>query len=153
MKRKKISHEKGFILADVILGMFILTIAILALAGVYVQSGKSTLFADNRTVAYNWAQERMEELKADSSWRGSSTTTAPYKPIDNGTPPRDGFTRDITVSLATIASMPQTASNATLDSAFLTKMNNRLIDVTVTVSWTENGISKSVNLETLIDRE
>jgi Tfp pilus assembly protein PilV len=154
MEKKRVITANGFILADVVLGMFILVVAVLAIGGVYLQSSKSNIFADNRTVAYNWAQERVEYLKSTSSWRGdSSLKIDPTEPTDTGnaSPPRTGFSRTTTlVCPAAIASLPSTTARSSDN--LLTAVNKRLIDVTVTVSWTENGNSRSVTLETLIDR-
>jgi len=151
MDKKKKINANGFILADVVLGMLILVVALLAIAGVYIQSNKSNIFADNRTVAYNWAQERMEYLKANSDWRGNSLEgSPPNNPKDTGndSPPRKGFKRDTNPVCPTdITVFPNTADT------IKTTINNRLIDTTVTVTWTENGIDQSVSLRTLIDRQ
>jgi len=154
MANKAIINKNGFVLTDVVLGMFILTVALLAIGGLYFQSGKASILADNQTVAYNWAQERLEYLKSASAWRGnSSTSTPPTVPTDTGNslPPRSGFTRTTTVVCpAKLAALPATTINA---GTLLTAVNSRLIDVTVTVNWTENSRDKSVSLETLIERE
>lgn len=155
MGKKKVIIANGFILADVMLGMFILVVAVLAIGGLYIQSSKTNIFTDNQTVAYNWAQERMEYLKSTSVWRGnSSSNTPPTNPTDTGnaSPPRTGFSRRTTLACpAAIASLPKTTASSS--SKLLAAVNKRLIDVTVTVSWTENGKSKSVSIETLIERD
>lgn len=152
MGERRRRHEKGFILADVVLGMFILVVALLGIGGLYFQSARAGIFADNRTVAYNWAQERIEYLKGTGSWRGSSTAgTEPAAPADTGMPPRNGFSRTTSVNLAAITALPITTASSR--SNLLDAVNKRLIDVVVTVSWTENSIPKSVSLETLIERE
>lgn len=152
--KKKMDNENGFILADILVGLFILSLSLLAIGGFYMQNNKASVFTDNRTVAYNWAQERIEDLKSRSDWRGS-TDTNPTNPVDNGndSPPRVGFSRQTTlVYPATIASLPAITNNGTKDT-LLTAVNKRLIDTTVTVSWTEKGITQSVSLETLIEHQ
>ena len=156
MDKKKKVIANGFILADAVLGMFILVVSVMAIAGLYMQSQKSNLFADNQTVAYNWAQQRMEELKATSAWRGDSTTpTAPDPTLvpDIGTPPRTGFTRTASANVAvgTIATLP--ATTVVENSTLVTATNTRLVDVVVTVSWKESGKDRSIKLETLMERE
>ncbi|MDR3588877.1 MAG: hypothetical protein P4N41_04390 [Negativicutes bacterium] len=155
MDKKRTNGSRGFVLMDVILGMFILVVALVAMGGLYYQSTRAYIFADNRTVAYHWAQERMEYLKSDASWRGNSSQgTAPASPADagNSTPPRTGFSRTTTVALASLpaGTLPATTQAVSVP---ISKINARLIDVTVTVNWTENGQTRSVNLRTFIERD
>lgn len=142
----------GFILMDVVIGMVILAIALVAIGALYYQSGRSNIFADNRTVAYNWAQERIEYLKSSPSWRGDSGQKVdPVVPEDKDPPPRAGFERHTQVSLAALpaGTLPPANGAVELDIA---DVNKRLLDVIVTVKWTENGQQQSVSLRTLIDR-
>lgn len=142
----------GFILADVMIGMVILTVALTAIGGLYIQSSKSSRFADNRTLANNWALERMEYLKSTTNWRGSTQLNlGPTVPDDDGNdaPPRTGFSRKTTlVYPATITSLPPTTAGS--KDNLLAAVNNRLIETKVTVSWIENNVTHSLNLETLI---
>jgi Tfp pilus assembly protein PilV len=147
--------DRGFIFVDVILGMFILVVALTAIAAVFYQSSKAGIFADDRTVAYNWAQERLEYLKSDPSWRGSAAQNvapeqSPPDP-DGNSPPRAGFTRTTNAVLANLpeGTLPQTNGAVHVP---MSVINNRLIDVTVTVNWQENGQPQSIRLQTLIAR-
>jgi Tfp pilus assembly protein PilV len=149
MNNKRAYNKNGFILADVMIGMVILLIGIIAIAGLYLQSSKANLFADNRTKADNWAQARMEFLKADPTWKAAGVAPAD---IDN--PLLPGFKMQTTVSPANLLNLParsDSTTSAVSDATLLAAVNARLIDVMVTVTWNEKSGQQSVSLETLID--
>lgn len=153
-------NAHGFILVDVIIGMIILVVALTAIGGLYIQTSRVSLFADNQTVANNWAQQRLEGLKsADRSWRASLTLPVTDAAM-NSTPPRPGFVMETTAVVRnnTIAALPTRLPTAPVNTAFtvpdgvlLSAVNNRLIHMTVTVRWNENGNAQAISLETLID--
>jgi len=152
--------SRGFILMDALLGMIILTVAVLAIGGLYFQSSRAYVFADNDTVAYNWAQQRMEDLKADPAWRAafvnSNGNTIPNDNLFNANPPRPGFTIATVPVLGGINKSDIDGLTPYIDSHIdqgdmLTNINMHLIGVKVTVKWHENGIERSVYLWTLYD--
>ena len=148
------NSTRGFILLDVLIGMIILSVGVLTIGELYFQSGRSSVFADNRSEAFNWAQQRIEYLESDQSWRGSALLgTPPTNPADpdNANPPRTGFNRVTTVAVANLpeGTLPATTTAVNVPIA---KINNHLVDVTVTVNWLENGIPRTVSLRTLIQR-
>ena len=162
MNKKKVNQRaNGFMIMDVVIGMVVLLIGVMGIAGVYMQSSRSSLMVDNRRAANNWAQARMEYLKSDLNWRTGVTTGEIILDPENDAPPRATFTRETKVVAhpATLSSLPSKRSNgddgtgAVKDAALLEAVNNRLIDVQVTVSWKEKDISQSVSLETLIDQK
>lgn len=56
-------REKGFTLTEVLIGLIILAIGILAIAGMQITSIRGTSFSNNLSQASVIAQERLEELK------------------------------------------------------------------------------------------
>lgn len=159
MNRRR-EQNRGFILMDVLLGVVILTVAVVAIAGLYYQSTQANIFADNRTVAYNWAQSRIENLKATQGWRGVAGGASPAVSDTefNATPPKPGFRIQTNALLATLppGTLPATtqAVNVPMNrSGNRLGVNDYLLDVRVQVSWTENGRNETVELRTLIERD
>jgi len=60
----KIREEKGFTLLEVIISISILTIGILAVASMQATALRGDSFAQSRTEASTWAQDKMEEFMA-----------------------------------------------------------------------------------------
>lgn len=161
MAASKKSKIRGFVLVDVLIGVVILMVALLAIGGLYIQSGHAIAFADNRTVAINWAKARVEEMQTTYYWRGASGGDDPFVPADNGNenPPRAGFSRQTTVKLANVAAsdldfnMLDMTNTTKSQSQIIREINDRLILVTVTVSWNEKGQAQFVQVRTYIDRK
>lgn len=59
--------SKGFSLIEILIALVILSIALLALAGLMVQSTKNNSFGAHITEAATFAQDKLEELRA-TSW-------------------------------------------------------------------------------------
>lgn len=156
---KSRSANKGFILVDVLLGVIIIAVALIAIGGLYYQSGRANIFADNRTVAFNWAQNYIEFLKTDATWRGAAGGAAPNdaapRATFNAAPPRPGFAIQSSVPLANVSAVIQNLPATTMNRQVLTTaVSDHLIDVTVTVSWQENGQAMPpISLRTYIERD
>lgn len=124
----KLSHfnQKGFSLIEVLIGLVILAIGILAIAGMQITSIVGTSFSNNLSQASVIAQDRLEFLK------GLPLNDAR---LDTGThldPPNIGiFTRNY-----------QATRNP--DPNFVT--------IVYTVSWLEKGVSHSVSFRTIKGR-
>ena len=58
--------SKGFSLIEILIALVILSIALLALAGLMVQSTKNNSFGGRMTEAATFAQDKLEELRAIS---------------------------------------------------------------------------------------
>lgn len=64
---KELKRSNGFSLIEVIIALFILAVALLALAGLMVSTTKNNSFGGHITEAATFAQDKVEELKV-SSW-------------------------------------------------------------------------------------
>jgi type IV pilus assembly protein PilV len=64
---KESKRSNGFSLIEVIIALFILAVALLALAGLMVSTTKNTSFGGHMTEASTFAQDKVEELKV-SPW-------------------------------------------------------------------------------------
>jgi type IV pilus modification protein PilV len=106
--------KKGFSLIEVLVGLVILAIGLLAIAGMQITSVRGNFFSSNMTQASILAQDRMEGLK-----------NLPYAHADlsignhnDGVIPGTIFTRDYDVSLIAGTSM---------------------LNITVKVKWTDTS--------------
>jgi len=82
--------EMGFTLIEVLIAMMVLTIALIALAGLLSTTIRSTNLGKNTTIAANLAQEMMENLKmiATSNFddAGVADTVASSDPVAGTNP-------------------------------------------------------------------
>lgn len=116
--------KKGFVLLDALIGVTILSIAICAMALMYMQTTKTIANSAGRTKATYLAQQTLDLLKAQD---GNQTITDPVH--DSA----DGYTVEIkTLSVSAIA------ADAVIKTYLIPKQ--------VTVTWTESGQQNSVKM-------
>lgn len=124
--------QSGFILAEVVVGMMIITMSLIAITGIFIQSNRAASVAAEFSVATNLAQKQLELLKlrphtywenlalpASIGWQGTVGETEPYSVITN---------------------------------AFVSSDNNNLVEVVVVVSWKQQGQTRQVQLTTCYSR-
>jgi len=122
----KVFEEKGFTLIEVLIGLIILAIGILAVAGMQITSITGTSFSKNLTQASVIAQDRLEFFK------GLSLTD--FRLDTNNYP------NDIKVGIFT--GSYQTTRNA----------NPNYVTIIYTVSWLEKGVTHNVSFRTIKGR-
>jgi prepilin-type N-terminal cleavage/methylation domain-containing protein len=71
---KVLKRSNGFSLIEVIIALFILAVALLALAGLMISTTRNNSFGSSMTEAATFAQDKFEELRV-SSW-GSIASNA-----------------------------------------------------------------------------
>jgi type IV pilus assembly protein PilV len=127
----KVSHfkQKGFTLIEVLIGLIILAIGILAVAGMQITSIIGTSFSNNLSQASVIAQDRIEFLKG-LSLNDARLDTGTYNDgsliLPNGT-----FNRGYTAT-----------RNA----------NPNFVTIVYTVSWLVKGVTHSVSFRTIKGR-
>ena len=131
----KTNNQKGFLLLDVVLAMLIITIALVAVAGMYSKSLQASSKASNYTIATNIAQQRMEEIKNDIgdrrySIRDWSRVTYPVTIIITNTE----------IPNSTIETMASLYTPSDLAC--------KIIVITVTIHWNDNIGSNSITMTT-----
>ena len=110
-------NRKGFTLIEVLVGLIILAVGLLAIAGMLVTSVKGNYFSNHLTQASYVAQDRLEFLK--------------NIPIDNAA-----------LTAGTHPEAPVTISGRTFSRSYTVVVNGNLRTITYTVTWTE-GINHS----------
>jgi len=115
--------KKGFTLIEMLIGLVVLAIGLLAIAGMQLTSVRANYFSGNMTQASILAQDRLESLRQlDYSDAALSIGTH-----DDGTIPGTLFSRQHSVSLVPGAVM---------------------VNITVTVNWKDSS-SHSISFSTV----
>jgi prepilin-type N-terminal cleavage/methylation domain-containing protein len=115
--------EKGFTLIEVLIGLIILAIGLLAIAGMQITSIRGTSFSNNLSQASVLAQNRLEFLK------GLPLTDPNWDIADH---PND-------VNVGIFTGGYQAVRNP----------NPNYVTITYTVSWAEKGIPHTVSFRTI----
>ena len=116
-------NGKGFTLIEVLVGLIILSVGLLAIAGMFVTSVKGNYFSNQLTQASYVAQDRLEFLKSI--------------PINNAP-----------LTAGPHPETPVTIGGVTFSRSYTVVVNGSLKTITYTVTWTE-GISHSVSFTTM----
>ncbi len=122
----KIFEKKGFSLVEVLIGLIILAIGILAIAGLQITSIVGTSFSNNLTQASVLAQDRLEFLKG--------------LPLNDAR--LDTGTYNDALDIGIFKRSYQTNRNA----------NPNFVTITYTVSWLEKGVTHTVSFRTIKGR-
>lgn len=118
-------NPKGWILIDALIGMVILSVALMALAAVYGQAVKTTAADKNYNYAVYLAQQTLEDLKTQDG------TAAIILPADSDVTRDNNMTFHVKTRTISVSET----------------LNAKIVPVQVTVSWTEAGqLSKQVQM-------
>ncbi len=119
---------KGFTLTEVLIGLIILAIGILAIAGMQITSIRGTSFSNNLSQASVIAQDRLEFLKG-LPLADASLNTGDYNDLPN----------------VKICTLPQPTI------VYHAERNPipNYVTITYTVSWMEKGIPHTVSFRTI----
>lgn len=122
-------ESRGFILADVTLGIFIISVALLVISSLFTQALQIEKVASNYTIAANLMQKQLELLKCrvPSYWAGQNLPcTIPWQ--DHHLQPPAEY--EITTH------------------AVASSINSHLVEVTVTAAWQEKDKDYSMQFVT-----
>lgn len=137
---KYVKRQDGFLLIEVIVAMVIIFGALLSIAAMYTQSVTATTNANFRTKAATLAQQELETIRKniENQTTGSQWNNMGYYPYsalrtDAGLP--DG-------TMQTNARLMGNLSQGENDH------NNKIVELSVTISWAEFGQTKNIRLVT-----
>ena len=125
----RLKTNKGFILAEVMLAMVIISVALVAISGMFTQAIQADIRAKNYTVAANLAQKQLEllKIKPPEYWAGRALPAV--------------------IPWCDQAQLP--SSRYTLTTNAVATGYEGLVEVRVTVSWLERGIDNKLQFVTL----
>ncbi|MEN6413518.1 MAG: prepilin-type N-terminal cleavage/methylation domain-containing protein [Veillonellales bacterium] len=117
--------QQGFLMLEVVIATVIISLALVAAAGMFIQSTKANSSAADYTVAANLAQKQLELLKNKDVSYWTIHASEPNIPWQD-----TGETLPLTIN--------QIRYNITTQST-VSPENSYLVQVVVTVSWTDPG--------------
>ncbi len=150
----KNNQEKGFLLIDAIVAMFILTIALITIVGMFTSSGKLSIANEDLTQANKFAQQCMEKVKQvqPSDWgKLVKTTDTAYIPI--------GSTIGTVILPTSYTSPDNRVFTCTYAAKMISTVNSvttHMVEVQLTVTWTsklQSGGNKTNSVVLMIYRE
>jgi len=118
-----ISHKEGFTLIEVMITMVVLSIGLVALAGIQISAIKGNAFSRRMTTAVSVAEQTIEQIK-----------NSPYDNVQSQS-----------TTQVTAANMN---FNSQVNVTNTTPTNGKRVEVTV--SWSDSGKSHDVRLSTII---
>jgi len=121
-----IGREEGFTLIELMIALLILSIGLVALAGLQISAIKGNAFSRRITTAVSVAEQTIEQIKS------TPYNNIQSQPLSQVTASNMNFSRQVSV-----------ADNAPLPS---------MKTVQVTVTWSEGGKSHTVPISTVISR-
>lgn len=120
----KLFKKRGFTLVEVLIGLIILAIGILAIAGMHITSIRGTSFSNKLTQASILAQERLEFLKS-LPLNDSRLNTGTY---------------------------PDDIKTGIFNGSYRAERGSNIVTIRYTVSWLENNMPHSVSFATIKSR-
>ncbi|MBP2635081.1 MAG: hypothetical protein H6Q72_988 [Firmicutes bacterium] len=131
------NRQQGYLYMDAVSAIFILSIALLAISGMFVYATKLSSSANHYTAATNMARQQMELLKrwTASDWSDPSLPASiPWQ----GDPDKLTVNK-MTFEVETIINQPS-------------NIDPSLLQITVIVSWKEPNGTKNVQLTTYFSK-
>lgn len=123
--------KKGFSLVEFMIAISILAIGLLAVAGLQSTAIRGNLLSKGTTSAILLAEKKMEEFK-----------NTPFASLTNGT------FQDPSNPLTDIGGSGGRFNRSWTISTYSGSANMK--QITITITWTEGGLSKSTSLDTVI---
>ncbi|MBP8036743.1 MAG: hypothetical protein KAZ05_04400 [Negativicutes bacterium] len=127
----KTRKSSGFALVDIILGIAILSVALVGIAFAYRQSTVTTVVARNYNQATYYAQQALEKLKVND---GKTTTTLAVPWAETKNIAQSGAMPAFTITTAVLV-----AGEAPEYDGLSTAIKDKMVPVKATVTWQESG--------------
>ncbi|WP_378956353.1 hypothetical protein [Pelosinus sp. sgz500959] len=131
------NHQKGFILIDSLVGMVVLSMALLGLAAIFMQSTKGTVATDNQNKAAYIANEQLSRLKVHDGQKQdrNSTVWATTKTVSQSNGTSNGMTFTVITEVVPAEDVPA-------------DLHADTIPVRATVNWSEPTGTKQLEFIT-----
>lgn len=150
MTSTNINKDAGFTLVEIMVALFILSVGIMGVTGMFITTIKANAFARNTTVANRLAQNLIEMVKTGSVSTGINTMCSTGTGITNCVPTTDknvGVFRQTT----SLGNLNLVTYNITMEQARNSPIAT-LDTVTVTVSWSDSYGPHTTRVITYIEQ-
>lgn len=144
-KRFRLSRSKGedgFTLNEILVSIALIAIGVIGFSVNTIGVIQGNYTSGNFTIATNLAQDKLEALKVASSFTAVTNSADSNNPITETGASGGRFTRTWTI-----------ATSSFDDTTTLAATGTTLWEISVTVSWSEYGVSRQVEERTLVFQE
>lgn len=125
--------QKGFLIIETLIAVIVISIALVAIGNIFIQSVSSTKTSDNYVIAANLAQQQIETLKRQPpNW---NNLNLPERLLEEST---NNFTSTFIITVDAIQCVEPNSTN--------------LVEVIVTINWTENGRPLTIAITEVFSR-
>lgn len=141
IKRARLSllkRDDGFTLNEILISIALIAIGVIGFSVNTMGVIQGNFMSGSFTIATNLAQDKLEELKAVGSYTDVTNSPDANNPITETGASGGRFTRTRTIS------------TSSLNDATVGAIGSKLKEVSVTVSWSEYGITRQVVVSTLV---
>lgn len=133
-----IEREDGFTLNEILISIALIAIGVIGFSVNTIGVIQGNFISGSVTVAANLAQDKIEALKAVGSYTDVTNSPDANNPITETGASGGRFTRTWTIA------------TSSLNDATVGAIGSTLKEVSVTVSWSEYGITRQVVVSTLV---
>lgn len=141
IKRARLSllkRDDGFTLNEILISIALIAIGVIGFSVNTMGVIQGNFMSGSFTIATNLAQDKLEELKAVGSYTDVTNSPDANNPVTETGASGGRFTRTRTIS------------TSSLNDATVGAIGSKLKEVSVTVSWSEYGITRQVVVSTLV---
>lgn len=136
--RSWFNRQEGFTLNEILISIALIAIGVIGFSVNTIGVIQGNYTSGNFTIATNLAQDKLEELKAVGSYTDVTNSPDANNPVTETGASGGRFTRTRTIS------------TSSLNDATVGAIGSKLKEVSVTVSWSEYGITRQVVVSTLV---
>lgn len=132
-----IKRQEGFTLNEILISIALIAIGVIGFSVNTMGVIQGNQISGNVTIATTLAQDKLEELKTQTSWTTVTNSNDPNNRITATGGSGGIFTRTWTIATSSLNDSSEGATGSSLK------------EITVTVSWTEYGITREVRATSL----
>lgn len=140
--RSWFNRQEGFTLNEILISIALIAIGVIGFSVNTIGVIQGNYTSGNFTIATNLAQDKLEALKVASSFTAVTNSADSNNPITETGASGGRFTRTWTIAASSLD-----------DTTTLAATGTTLWEISVTVSWSEYGVSRQVEERTLVFQE
>lgn len=149
MRKQKSFRQAGHTLVEVMLALFMLTVCTIIFGSTLPAAFESRAKADNYNMATSLAQKQLEAIRSVGFDNCSASALASRGLIDSSTPVSTDTFSFTSVDNGIVDS-PSSVLTSGIGRLTIETLATDLRRLTVTVQWTEQGVSRTVRVASLL---